>query len=270
MSYAIIQRRANTYATGLKTPKKRVCSAKPLPVQKFSSDDIRGMLCDSDRLAARDQFGPEFCIDQGPLGQCNGVAACSALQRAFIRNGLKDCPRLSSNWLYAQINGGRDNGSMLDDGMKQLQLGVPRWKPGHERKYKKREFTKSDNDAAGEFRSLECYGVETETELATGLALGFTAVVAVHVTNSWFKMNSKNIVNESNGVGNHAVVIDDCSIDEKTGAFLFDHVGSWGPNLHDHGRAFLTWDDHLSGPISNHFFYLVRATRLDDYPKGVK
>ena len=258
MSFDIIKRRTLRYSTGLLKPAKKVCASKPFSVKLTKSETLE-IINDPQRLPAREQFGPDFIIDQGPLGQCNAVAACGSLQRAFFKYGF-DCPRLSSNWLYAQINGGRDNGSMLDDGMDAIKKGVPVFEPSHNGKYKKNQFPESLAESL-DHKAFECYGVNSESELAAGLALGFTAIVAVHCNNDWFKMDRDEIIIRCNGVGNHAVTVDDVRVID--GELAFDHAGSWGVNIHNKGRAFLTWKRHLSGPNKNHFFYLVRATKTE-------
>ncbi len=248
------KRRSRVFHTGLKPSKAKKTKFARFP-KSLSKAEIIDLIEDKNRLPARSQFGVEFCVDQGRLGQCNAVAACQSLQRAFLKSG-NDCPRLSSNWLYAQINGGQDRGSHLQDGMQTIADGVPAWQQNHHNKFRKRDFKKHDNEAT-RFSALECYGVDSEIELATGLALGFQAVVAVHVTDDWFNMDKNKIIPECNGPGNHAVSCDDLNIID--GELAFDHMGSWGPNLHDGGRAFLTWKRHFQKAVDYHFFYLIRA-----------
>lgn len=262
----MIEYRGKTYATGNNPAEEKLCSASRWPVQRFNRPEIEGLITDKHRLRARNQFGPDWCYDQGPIGSCNGVSAAGALRRSLVRAGVGDCPPLSGEWLYSRINDGKDKGSLLDDGMAQLLKGVAPWNPKHKHKYKPRDFTKKDTDQAKRFKALECYGVDSELQLATGLSLGFVGVVAVHVGgNDWFKMDRNKIIIDSpqnKGPGNHAVVVDDIWV--INGELCFDHMGSWSPDVHDAGRAFLTWGRHLKSTNKSHYFYLVRAVNVDD------
>ena len=260
--YDVFDYKGREYHTGMLPAKEKLCSVARFPVQKFERSAIQGLIEDPNRFKARDQFGPSFIINQGSLGSCNGWAAATALMRARVRAGLANV-QLSGNFLYSRINDDRDQGSHLDDGMEWIRdHGIAPWNPKHAGKYKSSSFSPEDLAAMGRFKAFEVYGVDDELELATGLALGFIAVLAVHVTRDFMKLDRSGIVKESNGPGNHAVVCDDGRI--SSGGLLFDFANSWGVNGYGaDGRGLLTWSKHLSGPNKNHYFYLVRATTHD-------
>lgn len=205
-------------------------------------------------------FDDSWIRNQGQRGSCNGYAGASALSRCRALRGQTPVI-LSGEFLYASINGGRDVGSMLADGMKSLMENgtCPEDLVPHE-EYRFDRISEEAKKAAGNFKALECYRVDTEQELASGLALGFIGVVAVHVGRN-FLPDANGIVYESQGVGNHAVCVDGLRI--VGGECQFDMPNSWGTSWGDNGRGFLTWRRHLASTSSRHAFYLIRSATDD-------
>lgn len=210
---------------------------------------------------SRSIFTVDWIKDQKSHGSCNGFAAAEALERARHKRGL---PRvvLSGASVYSLINGGRDDGSGLEEGMEALMnVGVlTEAECGWNDIYKD---SRGQSPTRARFKALECYQVETEAELATGLVNEFTAVVAVNVTNAFYRLNSYGVAGGSGGVGNHSVCVDDVLYDEALGGFKFDMPNSWNITFGEQGRAYLTWRDNLSSCTRYHRFYLIRGA-VDD------
>jgi hypothetical protein len=62
--------------------------------------------------------------DQDGIGECNASATCTALESCRMLAGLPYV-QLSAADLYRRINGGRDQGSMLEDGIQEaMQNGI--------------------------------------------------------------------------------------------------------------------------------------------------
>ena len=262
MSYETIDYGGQVFHTGNLTPTKKLCTVKRFPVQSFDRAAIEGLINDSSRVKASALFNSNWIYNQGNIGSCNGCAGAKALER---QRELSGQPRieLSGEYLYSRINGSRDVGSMLDDGMAWLtEYGVAPWKPSHAQKYKERDFSAEDVRDSVRFKGVECYGVDSELELATGLALGFTAVVAVHADNNFMRLDSNGIAGgNSRGAGNHAVGLDDVEIFD--GELVFRMFNSWGTSYGADGYAKLTWDKHLKTTNQYHYFYLIRAVSDD-------
>lgn len=223
----------------------------------------------SNTATGRTMFDSSFIQDQGQYGSCNGFAAAAALTRARIRRGLKR-KTLSGSYLYSLINGGRDNGSMLDDGMRVLQsrgcATIETVKPSqiYPSKY---DRSKADREAA-KHKAFECYQIGTRDGLWTALALGFDVVVAVHAGNSFSSIDRNGIAGINNGGGNHAVMCD--GLLYAGGEIVADGVNSWGTRWGDRGRMLLRWK-HFEQTIGVHSFYAIRSsTDGEDGPPGVR
>lgn len=211
----------------------------------------------------REQFsGKAFIINQKSVGSCNAAAATGVLRRAMVLNGRNEVPQLCWEFLYAQINGGVDQGSMLEDGMIALEkIGVPPLdlaKHPINKHIFKNQFDAADYEAARSWTAQACYQVDTKEELATLILSGAGAgVVAVHVGNNFTELNSKGFAGASGGPGNHAVGVDDVAIID--GDLAFDMFNSWDVNYGEGGRAYLDWERHFSQTIKHHGFYAVLA-----------
>lgn len=240
---------------------KAIPNLKDVGLPKVSLDDAIEY-CKSKLFFARNVFGPTWIGNQGQAGSCNGYAGAKALQRARVRRRL-DFIKLSGEGLYGQINGNRDDGSQLVDGMVAIaETGVPTEEliPPRTAIYTSK-FPDSWKEVASHYKAEEPYALMDEWDLVSALVLGFDVVVAVHVGNNWTTMDSNHIIPYSPGPGNHAVGVDD--IRYRGTRFEFEHYGSWGTSVHDNGRAFLTWEGHLQSTRKNHGFYAIRST-IDD------
>lgn len=249
------------FYTGLLVPESRpeTFAAYRSSQNVLSKDQIRTILDDENRIPARKRFPAEKWIrSQGRRGSCNGYAGAWALARARVMAGLPFVA-LSGEYLYSLINGGRDQGSNLDAGMKAIQeKGVAKESLVRHESYLFRDMSAEARSDAGNHKGFECYRVDDESELASGLALGFVGVVAVHASGSYRGLDSRGVRGASSGTGNHAVGVQDVRI-SPSGEFEFDEFGSWGRGNGQDGCAWLTWNRHFKSTINQHAFYLIRG-----------
>lgn len=213
-------------------------------------------------LARRKQFaGEQWIVNQRNLGSCNAAASVGALRRVMAMTGRNEVPLLCWEFLYAQINGGRDQGSLLVDGMAALvEHGAPPLDTAKHpigKHFKASQFDAADHEAAKAWRAEACFAIDDELELATFILAGGAANVAVHVGNNFTQLNSQGFAGASGGPGNHAVVVDDVTIID--GELAFDMPNSWGLNFGDDGRAYLSWRHHFRNTVGKHRFFSVAA-----------
>lgn len=260
--FFILETDNGQYRTGLVKPDSpSVFASVPVfeqRVEPWTQAALVDYCASKERVRSRERFA-KLIRSQGRRGSCNGYAGAKGLERARLRRYL-DWIELSGEGLYAQINGGADNGSLLVDGMNAIvnAPGVPRAADVPYEEYR-REYI-SPEAWARAVRGFELYQVQTEAGLATALASGYDCIVAVHVTNSWTQLTTGGYVPAQNGVGNHAIGVDDVIYDTRRGVFGFDHYGSWGTDIHEQGYALLTWEGHLRETVKHHGFYAIRST----------
>lgn len=225
-------------------------------------DEIEKIVAADNRTPARKRFPADKWIrNQGGRGSCNGYAGAWALARARVMCGLP-FEALSGEYLYSMINGGRDGGSMLDDGMKAItERGVAREELVRHESYLWNQMSEQARQDAPRFKAFECYTPKTELGLASGICLGWIGVVATHYTNAMMRLNN-GVSAESLGPGNHAECCQDVYI--LSGREIgFDLANSHGIGVLDKGHHIVTWKKHLSSTSRNHVFYLIRGVTDD-------
>ena len=235
-------------------------------VPMLTGDQIRAELAKRTTEPRRTTFGPDWIGNQGRVGACNGFSCAKALERLRWLRGLRPRIKLSGFDAYSQMNGGRDQGSALGDGMKILGAnGVSPEELNPSNAYYTNQIPAAAKAARSRFKGFECFAVDDELELATGLLLGFVGVVAVHAGGSFDRLDGNGISQGGNGPGNHSVGVDDVKL-APDGTLLFDMFNSWTTNWGDRGRCYLTWNRQLRQTVTNHRFFLVGSTTDD--PQG--
>lgn len=238
----------------------------------LSDDEIKEYITSGRKpKSGRHVFGTDWIADQKQFGSCAGWASAKALERARFRKGLERV-KLSGSSVYAQVNGGRDNGSVPEHAMKAMQeRGVVPEGPSAVNEIYMRHYSETDWKIASRYRAAECYTTRDRQALLTGVALGFDAVVAVMAGSRFMRLNGDGIAGSDAGRGNHAVLIDD--VDIVADELVFDMANSWNVTYGENGRAYLTWDRHFRGTVGTFAFYLVRTATDDpqgDNPPDVK
>lgn len=223
----------------------------------------------------RQQFaGPNWVVNQLSRGSCNPCAAVGMSRRSMALGGRNDVPMLSWEFVYAQLVDGNDQGSMLDDGMLELQrTGAPVLNPARHpinAHIRKRDYSAEEMAEAQANRAVNCFVADDEIDLATLVLSGQgAAVVAVHVGNSFTRLDAKGFCGASGGPGNHAVGAQDAEIID--GELAFDMPNSWGLNFGDNGHGYLSWRRHMAGTVKYHRFYaILAATNPGDGAPSVK
>lgn len=253
---------------GTLTPPKGFVSAFPVfedSVQTLSDADLLE-IARSGIADGRKRFDSSFIKNQRSHGSCNGFAGAGALTRARVRRGLKRVD-LSGAYLYSLINGGSDNGSALEDGMKVMQSkGIASEAlVGWDAIYPNRQNKPAADAEALRYQGFECYATRTLPGTFTAVALGFDIVVAVHVGSHFEDVDTEGVPGRANGPGNHAVGADGLTCVHGNQLAL-TNFNSWDVVYGQQGRMCLT-QDHLAQPISNHTFYAIRST--EDDPNAV-
>lgn len=117
--------------------------------------------------------------DQDGRGQCNASATCTATEAARSQAGLTPV-HLSAGDLYSQINGGSDDGSMLEDGLKAMtESGVASVKSVPYVWDGRRHETAAVRDERKQFVVLEAFLCPTFDHYASAIQSGFHGIHGV-------------------------------------------------------------------------------------------
>ena len=220
--------------------------------------DIKRVVTNADRTPRRIVFGKEWIQSQKNFGSCNGYAAAGSLAKARYLRGIQDKLKLSGAFIYSLINGGQDNGSALESGLKVIGThgSPPESLVPWNMIYPKQQPSNAKAEAL-KHRGLKCYAVQTKQGFRTALAAGFPVIVAVQAGSKFQRLNAQGIASADSGGGNHAIHCDDIRI--IGGQEVYDTCNSWDVTYGDQGRVLLTWDS-FEQTFGRHKFYAVAST----------
>lgn len=251
-----------TFGTGLKLSPQGNLSAFPLYADSGPMLTMKEIIdaAKSGDHKGRTKFDHTWVKNQGQYGSCNGWMIATMIAKGRVRRGL---PRvdLSGAYAYSLMNGGRDQGSTLDQSMACGTIqGIATLDTVPADRIYRHQYDKAKADAeAKQYKAFECYTARTEQEIFSGLVCGFDCGLAVHAGNNFMRID-RGIAGSDNGPGNHAVAADGCWYDEELGELVADTENSWGRGYGENGRMGMTWKRHQSRVIQYHPFYLMRST----------
>lgn len=243
------------------------CFADSYQSEMMQLDAVRAALASfggRSMYGRRERFaGARYVRNQRHFGSCNGFSTALLLSRAReLRGEPYVC--LSGADAYSQMNYGRDQGSVLSEGLdKVLPAGIaPEDMVPWDRIFD-HQISGEAKAARARFRGFKAYAVDTEEELATAVALGRMCVVAVHATNAFNSQDGNGVNLGGNGVGNHSVFVQDVRM-QADGTLNYDMVNSWDVSWCSGGHTWLTFAKHLRQTIQGHRFWALVSTSDDD------
>lgn len=228
----------------------------------YKLDQIRATLSGKKSLYNRREVIPvEFISHQRSTSACNGHATSGALgESIYVLTGEKNV--LSGSDSYARMNGGRDQGSTLADGMKVVQGGIALASSVPWNMIYESQIPASAKAERARFKGLEPFAADTEEEFASGIVQGYIGVVAVHVAGGYDRMDGDGVCLGGNGPGNHAVRANDIRM-LSDGTLVYPSPGSWGVGWGDGGHTSFTWSRHFRESVKYHRFWLLRGVTED-------
>ncbi len=177
--------------------------------------------------------------DQKRTSSCVGQATSTAFARACQLGG--DSPEdLSPYWIYGLINGGRDQGAAVEDGLTAIkQYGVCRTSDIPAGAMYRQQFPPQAFDEAKKRKLLDGYLLRSFEEVCTALTLKFPVVVGIMVGNNFGKLDSEKVCPlPDQPLGGHALAIYGLKRSPKYGWILLLE-NSWSESWGDQGRAAL-------------------------------
>ncbi len=184
----------------------RTLPTVPIAVAKFS-ESPGAPLIDLASIPPYDRWQGDLPIlDQGQVGSCTAHALGEAMMKARDEAGMTYVP-LCPDSLYAQINGGRDQGSNPSDGVIALQnAGICTIADQPNVYVQWSQVSAQAKQNALRFRLVAAgvYSLANFAELVTADYLGFATVLTINVGNN-FNPGSDGIVGYAPGMANHCV-----------------------------------------------------------------
>ena len=202
--------------------------------------------CDALGLGPESRFLPPT-HDQNGIGQCNADATTGAMESQRAKQGLVYV-QLSAADLYSQINGGRDNGSTLFDGLRAAsEVGVGTaatcgtvWKRGNW----KGPVPASER---ARFRVLEAFLCPTFDHCFSAVLMEFDLISGIYWYDSYTPGEDGWLPRGRGSSGGHAV--HGYKPTYKGDRFGIWHQNSWSPRWGLNGRCVFPEDVYTSGGI---------------------
>jgi hypothetical protein len=168
-------------------------------------------------------------IDQRSHGSCVGFSCSIAIMHKRARDGYAT-PKLSGAYLYSKVNGGRDAGAAISDGIdaaKQfgtcLETSAP-WDDIYPSRYDRAKC-----DAEALLYRVDTYlRLESSSDFLSALELGWTVGGAVQVNNNFNNLDRDGVWGLGRGAGNHAVAVDGKYRHPTTRDWMLPNPMSWG------------------------------------------
>lgn len=186
---------------------------------------------------------------------CNGWLTANAYTLARVLGGNKEFVVFSGAYNYSLMNGGVDQGSVLEDGYRTAsQHGfVPVEQCPWNMIY--RAETRRFDVVAALNRAADPYPARTLQGFKTGLARGAIGGAAIEVGNRLERPGANGIAGIDRGPGNHAVATIDIQ-QLPDGRFKFPTYLDWGAS-HGHEGVIDLIEDHYADTFGNHMFWLM-------------
>ncbi|TQE83691.1 C1 family peptidase [Leptospira noguchii] len=196
--------------------------------------------------------------NQGEQGSCvawSTAYATKSFQEYIERKSSKDWSLRSTQgtpnyskifspaFIYNQINGGRDNGSLISDAMRvMVEMGAAPWDtmPYNPADYRTRP-SQAAIEAASKYKAKEFLRVKTTdmNEVKAQLSEGKPVVAGVLVYENFFNLKGDQIYKEGLGktYGGHAIAL--VGYDDSKNAVKF--INSWGTDWGDQGYGYIDY-----------------------------
>lgn len=267
-----VEFKGETLSLGLQIPDKIPLSFAEYPLQQVMPlDQIKKIYSNPNRKHALEIYTTRK--QQGRSSSCCPYAATTSLEakRKFDR---KQDVEYQPEYLYANINGGRDAGAMLDDAMKFLLakgccLKLPKLYQDHTLNDLTMEEKRFAAQQALDYRPLDWYqapirNIETAwAAMVSAIAARDPVLMAVHCGDNFFSAGPDGKCKPDKGPGNHAV----CGLELEgvlTARSLRD-ISIWAVNSHG-SRAgkngcYLHTYDHAAEPVNYHQHCMCRSMR---------
>lgn len=211
-------------------------------------------------------FTKAYILDQNGHGSCVGNGSAGALRKARWLAGQADI-ELSPAALYAQINGGSDNGAVISDALTALQqTGTCRYTMVGEEPIYLRQLPAGWQEDAARFRIAQAYHCQTFDAIASAIQLGFMVVYGIMVGANFEHFDRYGVAGVSPGPGNHCMHADGM-VPLPDGRWVLDDSNSWGPDWgpSQDGRCYLC-EDHFGHGDQFDAFAIVSATEDPNDP----
>ena len=179
--------------------------------------------------------------DQGRFGSCVGQGTTKGFTYAWLISG--QTPQLfSPTFVYAHINGGRDQGAQVSDGLKTIkENGVCLLDQFGPDKIYLRDVSPAAKQTALRFRVIEAYKINSWIELGSALSSGMLVVSGIGVGNNFSNLDRNGVAPlPDQVVGGHCMA--HIGLKKIAGQWKAETQNSWSTSWGQGGFCYLQKD----------------------------
>lgn len=204
--------------------------------------------------------------NQDGIGACNAYAAVAAYQACRAQAGLPHI-EFNEDWLYGRINGGRDQGSYLEDALEFMTSKGVKPRLPTDRRWDWRSNPPDALTQAQEYQIVEAYECPNFDALASAVQQGFFLDVGIQWYDNYDRVDAEGWLptNRLGRPGGHAIVGYGLAKREVDGRVQWGIMcqNSWGAGWGKAGRMILP-ESSFSNRVGG--FWAVRSvtqTKVD-------
>jgi hypothetical protein len=178
--------------------------------------------------------------DQGATSSCVGHGTCAGMETCYAQSG-RQLVKFTPYFPYGLINGGRDAGAMISDGLKALmQHGICRMGDIPAGAMFKNQFPQSAFEIAKRFRLAQAYHCGSFEEICAAITLGFVCPLGIFVGNNFSNLDNEGVaaLPSGQGGGGHCILGMGLKKSSRYG-WLIKIQNSWGVRFGMKGFCYL-------------------------------
>lgn len=230
------------------------------------TDAVHPVIPRKDWVEFDDDISDLPVLDQDGHGSCVGHGSVSAFQHSWNRSGYDASVRFSACWIYGLINGGQDNGAIVQDAIQvMVSKGVCLESTVPENMIYQRNFPAAAAAEAAHYRAQDYYLIDTPDEIGTAVQLRYAVSTGKNVYGN-FDPDAQGVLPPPRGgvQGGHCM----CAVGgmkQINGVWHVKEKNSWGTKWGAGGNCWVPLDAYYSDQ-NGHFVVVHPSQDNPDQP----
>jgi hypothetical protein len=178
--------------------------------------------------------------DQGMTSSCVGQGTTAGIQICYMQSG-RPLTEFNPYFVYGLINGGRDAGAMISDGLKALmQFGTCFKNDLQPGVMFRNQFPQQAFNNAKRFRLAQAYKCGNFEDICSAITLGFVCPLGIYVDQGFSRLDNEGVAGtpSSNQGGGHCILGMGLKKSSRFG-WLIKIQNSWGTRFGINGYAYI-------------------------------
>lgn len=179
-------------------------------------------------------------LDQKMTSACVSFCCTSGMHMAYLQSG-RPLVEFHPFFVYGLINGGRDAGAMISDGLMALKnYGICQKDEMPPNVMFQQQFPKQAFENAKRFRLGQAYQCPTFESICSAISLGFMCPLGIFVGNNFSQVDAQGVapLPAGNGGGGHCILGMGLKKSTRFG-WLIKIKNSWGSKYGINGYAYI-------------------------------